>query len=174
MANILIKHARVVNEGSIVEADVLIEETRIKKIAKSIKAPQGVEIIEAMGKHLLPGMIDDQVHFREPGLTHKGEIKTESAAAVVGGITTYMEMPNTNPPTTDAEALEAKYQLAAQKSMANFAFYFGAANDNLEAIKSLDPKSACGIKIFMGASTGNMLVNDPHIVTGKQIGRAHV
>jgi len=164
MSSIVIKHVHVVNEGSIVERDVLIEDERIEKVAKTIKAPNGATVIEAKGKHLLPGMIDDQVHFREPGLTHKAEIKTESRAAIAGGITTYFEMPNTTPPTITAAALEAKYQLACAKSAANFAFYLGASNDNLEDIKSLDPQSACGIKIFMGASTGNMLVDDLDIL----------
>lgn len=164
MSSIVIKHARIVNEGQIVERDVLIEGERIEKIAKTIKIPKNATVIDAKGKHLLPGMIDDQVHFREPGLTHKAEIKTESRAAVAGGITTYFEMPNTTPPTTTAAALEAKYQLAGTKSAANFAFYLGASNDKLEDIKALDPQTACGIKIFMGASTGNMLVDDHDVL----------
>ncbi|MEO1203097.1 MAG: dihydroorotase, partial [Pseudomonadota bacterium] len=119
-----------------------------------------VRVVDAAGRYLLPGMIDDQVHFREPGLTHKGDIASESAAAVAGGITSYMEMPNVRPATTTREALAAKYELAAGRSYANHAFYFGATNDNIEEIRALTPDDACGIKVFMGASTGNMLVDD--------------
>ncbi|HWU69865.1 MAG TPA: dihydroorotase, partial [Pseudoxanthomonas sp.] len=115
----------------------------------------------AAGRWLLPGMIDDQVHFREPGLTHKGDIASESAAAVAGGLTSFMDMPNTNPPTLDSAALEAKYALAKGRAWGNYGFYHGASNDNLEAIRALDPKAAPGIKVFMGASTGNMLVDNP-------------
>src|SRR5688572_9339371 len=161
MKRLLILNATVVNEGRKREADILIRNGRIEQIGSGLSTGKGDQIIDAAGKLLLPGMIDDQVHFREPGLTHKGDIATESRAAVAGGITSYMEMPNVNPPTLTAETLEAKYQLAAQKSLANHAFYLGASNDNLEDIKSLDPKAACGVKIFMGASTGNMLVDNP-------------
>lgn len=166
MKRLLISNATIVNEGRIREADILIRNGRIERIGKGLKAEGSDPVIDAGGKLLLPGMIDDQVHFREPGLTHKGDIATESRAAVAGGITSYMEMPNVNPPTLSAEALEAKYRLAAQKSLANHAFYLGASNDNLENIKSLDPKAACGVKVFMGASTGNMLVDDPKILEG--------
>lgn len=162
MTSILFKNATLVNESLIFESDLLIEHGRISKIAKDINAPKNAQVIDATGKHLFPGMIDDQVHFREPGLTHKGEIATESKAAIAGGITSYMEMPNVNPQTTTIEALEEKYRLAATKSHANFAFYLGATNDNIEEIRKLKPNQACGVKIFMGASTGNMLVNDPH------------
>jgi len=117
-------------------------------------------VVDAGGKHLLPGIIDDQVHFREPGLTHKAEIATESKAAIAGGVTSYMEMPNTKPPATTIEKLEKKYQRAAEVSMANYSFYLGATNDNIGEIKKLDPSRNCGVKIFMGSSTGNMLVND--------------
>lgn len=117
-------------------------------------------MIDAAGRHLIPGMIDDQVHFREPGLTHKGTIASESRAAVAGGTTSFMEMPNVNPQTTTLDALEAKYQIAANSSVANYSFYLGATNDNLEEIKRLDPKQSCGVKVFMGSSTGNMLVDN--------------
>jgi dihydroorotase len=162
MNRLLIVNARIVNEARIQETDVLINKGRIERIGPGLGAGQKAEqIIDAQNKLLLPGMIDDQVHFREPGLTHKGDIATESRAAVAGGITSYMEMPNVNPLTTNAAALENKYTLAAEKSVANYAFYLGATNDNLEDIKTLDPNSACGVKVFMGASTGNMLVDNP-------------
>jgi dihydroorotase len=161
----LIKNARLVNEGTITEGDLLIENGRIVKIAASIEASD-TEVIDANGAHLLPGMIDDQVHFREPGLTHKGGIRSESRAAVAGGITSYMEMPNTLPPTVTLDALEDKYSVAAEKSLANYAFYLGATNDNLEVIRSLPVGKAAGIKIFMGASTGNMLVDNEETLAG--------
>ncbi len=156
----VIKNARLVNEGEITESDVLLKGGRIAQIDADIAAPAGAEVVDAKGRHLLPGIIDDQVHFREPGLTHKGDFHSESRAAVAGGITSYMEMPNSNPTTTDAEQLEWKYARAAQTSAANYAFYFGATNDNIEEIRALDPAATCGVKIFMGASTGNMLVDD--------------
>ncbi len=168
MSYSLIKQATLVNEGKSFQADVLIKDARIEKIAENISA-EGVadkNIIEAEGKFLLPGMIDDQVHFREPGLTHKGTIATESAAAVAGGITSFMEMPNVNPLTITHQTLEDKYLLAADKALANFAFYLGASNGNLEAIKSIDPKAACGVKVFMGASTGDMLVDNRETLEG--------
>ena len=160
MNKLLIKNATLVNEGRIYASDVLIEGERIARIAPDISAPDAV-VIDAAGRHLIPGMIDDQVHFREPGLTHKGTIASESRAAVAGGTTSFMEMPNVNPQTTTIDALEAKYQIAANSAAANYSFYLGATNDNLEEIKKLDPKQSCGIKIFMGASTGNMLVDNP-------------
>jgi dihydroorotase len=166
MYDLLITQATLVNEGRIHQADVAISGQRIAKIGQDLSAEPAKQVINAQGLHLLPGMIDDQVHFREPGLTHKGDIATESAAAVAGGITTYMEMPNVNPLTINAQALEDKYTRAAGRSRANFAFYLGASNDNLEEIKNLDPQAACGIKVFMGASTGNMLVDDPEILEG--------
>lgn len=156
----VIRNAKLVNEGQVTESDVLLKGGRIEKIASDMKAPPGAEVVDANGRHLLPGIIDDQVHFREPGLTHKGDFYSESRAAVAGGITSYMEMPNSNPTTTDAEQLEWKYARAAQTSAANFAFYFGATNDNIEDIRALDPAATCGVKIFMGASTGNMLVDN--------------
>ena len=166
MTSLLITNAHVVNEGQIQQLDVFVANGRIEKVGADLSSLAADRVIDAQGKHLLPGMIDDQVHFREPGLTHKGEIATESAAAVAGGITSYFEMPNVNPLTINSAALEDKYERATRKSLANFAFYLGASNDNLEDIKSLDPKAACGIKVFMGASTGNMLVDKPEILEG--------
>src|SRR6056300_926339 len=140
----LIKNARMVNEGEVFEGDLLVENGRIAKIDDSIGPKNGnVTIIDANGKFLLPGIIDDQVHFREPGLTHKGGIHSESRAAVAGGITSYMEMPNTQPPTVTLDALEQKYVIAARKSAANYAFYLGATNDNLEEVRALPPGVAC-------------------------------
>ena len=156
----VIRNARLVNEGEITETDVLLKDGRIEKIASHIQAPIGAEVVDANGRHLLPGMIDDQVHFREPGLTHKGDFHSESRAAIAGGVTSYMEMPNSKPATTNVEQLEWKYARAAETSAANFGFYFGATNDNIENVKALDPSLTCGLKVFMGASTGNMLVDD--------------
>lgn len=161
MSVTLIKRAKVVNEGTIAEMDLRIVNQRIETIASNISARLGDQVIDAKGCYLLPGMIDDQVHFREPGLTHKGSIATESRAAVAGGITSYMEMPNVNPATTTIEALERKFALAADSSFANYSFYLGATEDNVEQIKLLDPSKHCGVKVFMGASTGNLLVEDP-------------
>lgn len=160
MSNYLIKSPTIVNEGKIFVADVLVKEGRIAEIAQDISATPDVKIIDAEGLHLLPGMIDDQVHFREPGLTYKADIESESKAAVAGGITSYMEMPNCNPATVTIERLNAKKALAATKSHANYAFYLGATNDNVDELKRLKPGDACGVKIFMGASTGNMLVDN--------------
>jgi dihydroorotase len=156
----VIRNARLVNEGEIIESDILLKDGRIEKIAANLQAPAGAEVVDANGRHLLPGMIDDQVHFREPGLTHKGDFYSESRAAIAGGVTSYMEMPNSKPPTTDVEQLEWKYARAAETSAANYGFYFGATNDNIDNIRALDPSLACGVKVFMGASTGNMLVDD--------------
>lgn len=161
MPSTLIVNARLVNEGREFDADLRIEDGRIARIDTQIAARPEDRVIEAGGRWLLPGMIDDQVHFREPGLTHKGDIASESAAAVAGGLTSFMDMPNTNPPTLDSAALEAKYALAKGRAWGNYGFYHGASNDNLEAIRALDPKAAPGIKVFMGASTGNMLVDSP-------------
>ncbi|MGL4205980.1 MAG: amidohydrolase family protein, partial [Aeromonadaceae bacterium] len=160
MNNLLIKHATLVNEDTIFTADLLIRNGRIETIAKELTANGNTRVLDADGRYLIPGMIDDQVHFREPGLTHKGTLATESRAAVAGGTTSFMEMPNTTPQTTTREALEAKFQLASERSLANYSFYFGATNDNLEEIKRLDANQTCGIKVFMGASTGNMLVDN--------------
>jgi dihydroorotase len=162
----LIKNAELVNEGRRFHADLRVKNGRIDKIADSLDVRPGEQVIDATGLWLLPGMIDDQVHFREPGLTHKADIAHESRACAAGGITSFMEMPNTKPPALDRESLEAKYSRAAETSAVNYAFYMGASNDNLEAIRSLDPKAAPGIKVFMGASTGNMLVDNPETLDG--------
>ncbi|WP_299663369.1 dihydroorotase [uncultured Psychromonas sp.] len=164
MSATLIKSARVVNEGAIAEMDLRIVNQRIETIASNISVRLGDQVIDAKGYYLLPGMIDDQVHFREPGLTHKGSIATESRAAVAGGITSYMEMPNVYPATTTIEALERKFTLAAESSFANYSFYLGATEANIEQIKLLDPTKHCGLKVFMGASTGNLLVEDPQVL----------
>ena len=159
----VIKNARMVNEGSVTEGDLAIRDGRIERVGGVI---DGDREIDARGAWLIPGMIDDQVHFREPGFEHKAEIATESRAALAGGITSYMEMPNCLPQTVTAAALEDKHRRAAAKSLANYAFYFGATNDNLEAIKAVDTSRACGVKVFMGASTGNMLVDDEATLEG--------
>jgi dihydroorotase len=162
MQKILIKNAAVVNEGKIIHADVLLENGRIEKIAAQIDIPSNCREINAEGLHLLPGVIDDQVHFREPGLTHKASIATEAAAAVAGGTTSFMEMPNTNPPALSQELLEDKYLIASQCSPANYSFFMGVANDNVEEVLKTNAKKrdVCGVKIFMGSSTGNMLVDN--------------
>jgi dihydroorotase len=159
----LIKNAQLVNEGRIYKADVLVEDKIIKKIATEINI-EADQIIDAEGLHLLPGVIDDQVHFREPGLTHKANIYTESKAAVAGGITSFMEMPNTNPQALTQALLENKYQIAAETSIANYSFFMGASNDNLEEVLKTDPKTVGAIKIFMGSSTGNMLVDNRSVL----------
>ena len=159
-ASLLIVNAVVVSDDTSRESDVLIKRGRIEQIAPSINADNVDEIIDANGRYLLPGMIDDQVHFREPGLTQKGDMATESAAAVAGGITSYMEMPNVSPPTTTRKALQEKYNRAAGRSVANYSFYLGATNSNIDEIVALKPGEACGVKAFMGASTGDMLVDD--------------
>ncbi len=161
LSKLLIKEARLVNEGKVRDADVLVDGERIARIDTGIPQPDGATVIDAAGKFLLPGMIDDQVHFREPGLTHKGDLATESAAAVAGGITSFMDMPNVNPQTTTRKALAEKYEIAANRCTANYGFYLGATNSNIEEVKSLELDDACGIKAFMGASTGDMLVDDP-------------
>jgi len=161
MSKLLITNARLVNEGETRDTDVLISGERIEKIASSITADDGVEVIDAGGCYLIPGMIDDQVHFREPGLTNKGDLATESAAAAAGGITSFMDMPNVNPQTTTREALADKYRIAQDRCTANYGFYLGGTNRNIEEIQKLEVGEACGIKVFMGASTGDMLVDDP-------------
>ncbi len=166
MSNWLIKNARLVNEGREWEGDLRIAGERIETIGAALAARPGDQVLDAAGRWLLPGMIDDQVHFREPGFPQKGDLASESAAAVAGGITSVMDMPNTRPPTLDAAALQDKYQRAAGRCRANYGFYLGASNDNLEAIRTLDPKTAPGVKVFMGASTGNMLVDDPATLEG--------
>lgn len=163
MNSILIKGASVVNEGQILIADVLIKDGLIDKIATSIEA-NGAHEINAEGLHLFPGMIDDQVHFREPGLTHKADIFTESMAAVAGGITSFMEMPNTVPNTLTQELLADKYAIASEMSLANYSFFMGASNNNIEEVLKTDPKNVCGIKVFMGSSTGNMLVDNEKVL----------
>lgn len=164
MKSTLIKNALVVNEGKIFESDLRIEDQRISAIGTELIARDTDHVVDANGKYLLPGMIDDQVHFREPGLTHKGTIASESRAAVAGGITSYMEMPNVNPATTTIEALEKKYAIGSQSSMGNYAFYLGATEGNIEQVQRLDPAKHCGVKVFMGASTGNLLVEDPKVL----------
>jgi dihydroorotase len=161
MSATVIVNARLINEGRETTGDLRFENGRITRIDTRIAPGAHDNVIEAGGRWLLPGMIDDQVHFREPGLTHKGDIATESAAAVAGGLTTFMDMPNTRPPTLTAEALEAKYALARGTAWANHGFYMGASNDNLADIQRTDPRTTPGVKVFMGASTGNMLVDNP-------------
>ncbi len=161
MNKLLISNVRLVNEGEIRDVDVFVEGDRIARIDSSIRVPEGARVIDGGGKYLLPGMIDDQVHFREPGLTHKGDLATESAAAAAGGITSFMDMPNVNPLTTTRQALADKYRIAANRCTGNYGFYLGATNSNIEEIKALQVGEACGIKAFMGASTGDMLVDDP-------------
>ncbi|MEA1787167.1 dihydroorotase [Arenibacter sp. GZD96] len=163
MGHILIKNAKVVNENRIFESDLLLQDDLIVKMDKEISAANA-QVIDLEGKYLLPGIIDDQVHFREPGLTHKGDIASESRAALSGGITSYMEQPNTNPQTTTLEKLEAKFAIAAKTSYANYSFLLGGTNDNLEELKKLDPKACSGIKLFLGSSTGNMLVDDEAVL----------
>ena len=163
--SILIKNARIVNEGTIFNGDVLIENQFIKEISESISAKNGdTQVIDAENKFLLPGMIDDQVHFREPGLTHKANIATESKAAIAGGITSFIEMPNTVPQATTIEKLEDKFKIAAETSFANYSFMFGGTNDNLEEILKVDSKNVAGLKLFLGSSTGNMLVDNPEVL----------
>lgn len=161
--NYLIKEAKLVNEGTIIEADVLIKNGRIEKIGKLLSAIENTTVIAANGQHLLPGAIDDQVHFREPGLTHKASIYTEAKAAVAGGVTSFMEMPNTVPPVFTQELLENKYAIGAATSLANYSFFMGTSNENAEEVLKTNQrkKDICGIKIFMGSSTGGLLVDNP-------------
>ncbi len=162
----LIKNAQLINEGRIITADVLIQNKRIEKIADHINLSPStiVQEIDATGMYLIPGVIDDQVHFREPGLTHKASIFTESRAALAGGVTSYMEMPNVLPKTTTNELLEEKYLIGQKNSAVNYSFYLGATNDNIDELKNIDSANVCGVKIFMGSSTGDMLVDDSHIL----------
>jgi dihydroorotase len=162
MASVLILNAQVINEGIISEKDILIQNGIIMQIAPNLSHRQADTVIDAKGKYLLPGVIDDQVHFREPGLMHKAEIYTEARAAVAGGTTTFMEMPNTVPNTLTQTLLEEKYQRAAQVSLANYSFFMGVSNDNLAEVLKTNPREVCGLKIFMGSSTGNMLVDNLH------------
>ncbi|MDJ1471225.1 dihydroorotase [Xanthocytophaga flava] len=156
----IILNARVVNEGTITEKDIYIKDGRIEQIGTDLQHKSADQVIDANGQYLMPGVIDDQVHFREPGLTHKASIYTESKAAVAGGVTSFMEMPNTVPNALTQELLADKYQIASQTSLANYSFFMGASNDNLSEVLKTNPKDVCGIKIFMGSSTGNMLVDD--------------
>ena len=161
---ILIKNAQIVNEGKIFKSDVLIENDLIAKISESIPEENLDKIIDAEGKFLLPGVIDDQVHFREPGLTHKGDIESESRAAIAGGTTSFIEQPNTVPNAVTQELLEEKYKIAAEKSYANYSFSMGGTNDNLEEVLKTNPRNVAAIKLFLGSSTGNMLVDNPEIL----------
>lgn len=163
---LLIKNATIINEGKSFIGSVLVEGELIKSIFVGNTNVIADEVIDATGKLLIPGVIDDQVHFRDPGLTHKGDIFTESRAAVAGGVTSFMDMPNTMPLTVTVQALEDKYKLGAEKSLANYSFYMGATNNNLEELKKIDPREVCGIKVFMGSSTGNMLVDNTETLTG--------
>ena len=165
MSSLLLANAQVVNEGRIVAADVLIRDDRIERIGTG-PVPAGTTTVDLSGKHLLPGLIDDQVHCREPGLTHKATLATESLAALCGGVTSFLDMPNTQPPTTDRAALADKRRIAAAGCHVNYGFYLGATNTNLEEIKRVTTADACGVKVFMGASTGNMLVDDPKTLEG--------
>lgn len=165
MQSIIIRNAQIINRGTITEGDIYIQNGRISKIGTALDESAEVEI-DASGKYVMPGIIDDQVHFREPGLTHKANIYTESRAAVAGGVTSFMEMPNTKPAALTQELLQDKYDIAAKTSLANYSFFMGAANDNLEEVLKTDPKTVCGIKAFMGSSTGNMLVDDPLTLEG--------
>jgi len=164
MAKYLLKNATLINEGKQFKSDLLINGQIIEKIAETI-TDDLAEVIDLKGKWIMPGMIDDQVHFREPGLTQKANLATESRAAVAGGITTFMEMPNTVPNTLTQELLEDKYVLASKASIANYSFFMGASNDNIEEVLKTDPKNVCGIKVFMGSSTGNMLVDNETTLT---------
>ena len=163
MNKTLITNARLVNDGAVVEGDLLIEGARIARVGGAIAA-DGCRVIDVQGLTLMPGMIDSQVHFRDPGLTHKADMTTESQAALAGGITSWFDMPNTRPPTTSIAALEDKFAHAAGRCWGNYAFYLGATNDNLDELRKLAPGRTCGIKCFMGASTGNMLVDDPDVL----------
>ena len=165
MRTVLIKNAQIVNEGTITSGDVLIEADRIAEIAPSISVKNAdTKVIDADGFYLIPGMIDDQVHFREPGLTHKATIKTESRAAVAGGITSFIEMPNTVPQATTIDLLEEKFAIAAKDAHANYSFMFGGTNDNLSEILKVDKTKVAGLKLFLGSSTGNMLVDNPAVL----------
>ncbi len=161
---ILIKNGQIINEGKSLNADILIKNDRILSIDTDITPPLNTQIIDATGLIVMPGIIDDQVHFREPGLTHKATIGTESRAAIAGGITSFIEMPNTNPQTTTIEKLEEKFDIAAQTSFANYSFMFGGTNDNLDEILKIDPKKVAALKLFLGSSTGNMLVDDLEVL----------
>jgi dihydroorotase len=161
MTNYVLKNAQIVNEGKTITSDLRIANGRIDKIASDITPAVGDVVLDLSGKHIFPGMIDDQVHFREPGLTHKATIASEARAAVAGGVTSFMEMPNTVPNALTQELLAVKYAIAEAGSLANYSFFMGAGNDNLEEVLKTNPRDVCGVKIFMGSSTGNMLVDNP-------------
>ena len=161
----VIRNARIVNEGQIQEGDVLLNGDRIERIGAQIEAPEATEI-DAQGQYLMPGIIDDQVHFRQPGLTHKADIRSESRAAAAGGVTSFMDMPNVKPASLTVDLLEERYAIASKDAAVNYSFYMGASNDNLEHVVQADPKNVCGIKIFMGSSTGNMLVDEEAVLDG--------
>ena len=163
MATTLIKNATIVNEGNIFQSDVFLQNGIIQEISENIDRI-AEQVVDATGKHLIPGVIDDQVHFREPGLTHKAEIYTEAKAAVAGGITSFMEMPNTKPQSLTQELLEEKFQRASQVSLANYTFFMGVSNDNIEEVLKTDPRTVGALKIFMGSSTGNMLVDNKNVL----------
>ncbi|MEO7960829.1 MAG: dihydroorotase [Ginsengibacter sp.] len=167
MQNYLLKQISIVNEGKIEEKDIYLKNGRIEKIGRALNVKERVSELLGLGKHLLPGIVDDQVHFREPGLTHKATIYTESKAAVAGGITSFMEMPNTIPNALTSALLEEKYAIASRNSLANFSFYMGTSNDNAEEVLRLNERKheICGVKIFMGSSTGSMLVDDEHALS---------
>ena len=160
----LIKNVKIVNEGKIFKGDIRIKQDKISLIAPSIPLTQDENVVDGDNKYLIPGLIDDQVHFREPGLTHKGDIYTESRAAVAGGITSFIEMPNTNPQTTTMEKIDQKLEIASRNSAANYGFMFGGTNTNLEEIKKIDENKVAGLKLFLGSSTGNMLVNKKEVL----------
>ena len=159
------RNARIVNEGKILESDLLVSGDRIERIGPSLNAP-GAREVDVRGRYLMPGIIDDQVHFREPGLTHKACIATESAAAAAGGTTSFMDMPNVKPPSLTQELLAGRYAIAAKDSVVNYSFYMGVSNENLEEVLRTNPSDVCGVKIFMGSSTGNMLVDDEQVLRG--------
>ena len=154
----IIKNCQIVNEGCVLDSDVLIRDGRIEKIAPNID--QTGKIIDATGFHLFPGVIDDQVHFREPGLTERGNIKSESLAAIAGGTTTFMDMPNVIPPTLTNELWRQKIEIASKNASANYSFYMGSSNENIDEIRAINPTEVCGVKVFMGSSTGNLLVDN--------------
>ena len=164
MKKILIKNATIVNEEKIFQSDLLIVDDVISEIQQNISEPKDCKVINASGKILIPGLIDDQVHFREPGLTHKGDIFSESRAAIAGGVTSFIEMPNTIPNTTNNSALNEKIEIAKSKSFANFSFMFGGTNYNLDDILSVDDNNIAGIKLFLGSSTGNMLIDNHKVI----------
>lgn len=166
MTNYVLKNAQIVNEGRIIASDLRIENGRIAKIATDINPTPGDIVLDVKGKHVFPGMIDDQVHFREPGLTHKATIASEARAAVAGGVTSFMEMPNTNPPAFTVDLLEDKYAIGSKNALANYSFFMGTSNENIEEILKINKKKneICGVKIFMGSSTGNLLVDNPLIL----------